>query len=94
MEVDQFVPYMLDTGDTAIHKPPLSSRCYPIMLSRDSESLGKTMIEESIVHEKNDIDIVGPSQCPPDRNCGPSTMTDVGRTNDPHRAIWSNVLAA
>ena len=35
LEVDQFVPYLLDTGDTAIHKPSSSSRCYPVTLSQN-----------------------------------------------------------
>ena len=36
LEVDQFVPYLLDTGDTAVHKPSSSSRCYPVTLSQKS----------------------------------------------------------
>ena len=41
--------------------------------------------------EKNDI--VDPSQCPSDRNCGPFTMTDLERKNDRHCAIGGEVLA-
>ena len=36
LEVDQFVPYELDTGDTAIHKPSCSSRCYPVTLFQNA----------------------------------------------------------
>ena len=55
LDVDQFVPYLLGTGDTAIHKPSSSSRCYPVVLSQERESLVKTTIEESNVKEKSDI---------------------------------------
>ena len=37
--------------------------------------------------------IVDPSQCPKDHNCGSSTMTNLERPNDVHRAIGSEVLA-
>ena len=39
LEVDQFVPYLLDTGDTAIHKLSSSSRRYPVVLSQNNKSL-------------------------------------------------------
>ena len=61
LEVDQFVPYLLDTGDTAIHKLSSSSRCYPIVLSQGHKSLDKTIGEESTFDAKNNI--VDPLQC-------------------------------
>ena len=92
LEVDQFVPYLLDIGDTAVHKSSSSSRCYPIVLSQNRDSFDKTTLDKLICDEKRGI--VGPSQCPMDRNCGTFTMTDLERTDDPHRAIGSDVLAA
>ena len=44
LEVDQFVPYLLDTGDTAIHKPSSSSRCYPVTFFQNA--FGNTIFEE------------------------------------------------
>ena len=70
MEVDQFVPYLLDTGDTAIHKPSSSSICYPVVLSQNHTSLDKTIGEAfifdsktslSTLHNVSQIAIVDPS---------------------------------
>ena len=90
LEVDQFVRYLLDTGDTAIHKPSSSSRCYPVTLSRNA--FGNTSFEEPNINEK--YCIVEPSQCLKGRDCEPFTMMNPGLADDPHRAIGSDVLAA
>jgi len=90
LEVDQFVPYLLDTGDTAIHKPSSSSRCYPVTLvQKDSDN---TIFWRPHIDEK--CGIVDPSQCPNNRDCEPLTMMNFGPADDPHRAIGSDTLAA
>ena len=90
LEVDQFVLYLLDTGDTAIHKPSSSSRCYPV--TRFQVAFDNAIFVEPTIDER--CGIVDPPQCPLDRNCGPFTMINSERPNDPHRAIGSDVLAA
>ena len=39
LEVDQSVLYFLDTGDTAIHKATPFAKCFPVVLSQNTESL-------------------------------------------------------
>ena len=58
LEVDQFVPYLLDTSDTAIHKASSSSRCSPVVLIQNN-SLDNSMGEVSIFEKQH---------------CGPFTM--------------------
>ena len=91
LEVDQFVPYLLDTGDTAIHKPSSSSRCYPVVLSQNHKSLDNLIGEDYIFDAESDS--VDPSQCQSDRNCGPFTLTDLERKDDHHCAVGGEVLA-
>ena len=72
LEVGQFVPYLLDTGDTAIHKPSSSSRCYPVVLSHNYKSLDNSIGENWMfdanerhmwtLHNASQIAIVDPSQ--------------------------------
>ncbi len=90
LEVDQFVPHLLDTGDTAIHKPSSSSRCYPVTLSQTS--FDHATFEEPNIDEE--YGIVEPSQCPIYCNYWPFTMMNSERPDDPHRAIGSEVVAA